>query len=43
MGIAVLYGSSRRNGNSDTLADLLVKDLDADKNIYCPSITFNRL
>ncbi|HEY2494282.1 MAG TPA: flavodoxin family protein [Paenibacillus sp.] len=31
MGIAVLYGSSRRNGNTDTLADLLVEGLDADK------------
>jgi len=31
MGIAVLYGSSRRKGNTDTLADLLVEGLDADK------------
>ncbi|OAB33966.1 flavodoxin family protein [Paenibacillus glacialis] len=31
MGIVVLYGSSRRNGNTDKLADLLVEGLNADK------------
>ncbi|AJS59483.1 flavodoxin family protein [Paenibacillus sp. IHBB 10380] len=31
MGIVVLYGSSRRHGNSDKLADLLVEGLDADR------------
>ncbi|OAB43109.1 flavodoxin family protein [Paenibacillus antarcticus] len=31
MGIVVLYGSSRRDGNSDTLADLLVEGLDVDR------------
>ncbi|MGF7045854.1 multimeric flavodoxin WrbA [Paenibacillus sp. DS2015] len=31
MGVVVLYGSSRRHGNSDKLADLLVEGLDADR------------
>jgi len=31
MGIAVIYGSSRRNGNSDQLANLLVEGFDAEK------------
>jgi len=31
MGIAVIYGSSRRNGNSEQLADLLVEGFEADK------------
>ena len=31
MGIAVLYGSSRRNGNTDILADLLIEGLDVDR------------
>ncbi|PTX60806.1 multimeric flavodoxin WrbA [Melghirimyces profundicolus] len=30
MGIAVLYGSSRKNGNSERLARLLVRGFDAD-------------
>ncbi|MGO4182702.1 flavodoxin family protein, partial [Paenibacillus sp. TAF43_2] len=31
MGIAVIYGSSRKNGNSDQLANLLVEGFEADK------------
>jgi multimeric flavodoxin WrbA len=31
MGIAVIYGSSRKNGNSEQLADLLVEGSEADK------------
>lgn len=31
MGIAVIYGSSRKNGNSEQLADRLVEGLHADK------------
>lgn len=31
MGIAVIYGSSRKNGNSDQLASLLVEGFNADK------------
>ncbi|MBA9086205.1 multimeric flavodoxin WrbA [Fontibacillus solani] len=31
MGIAVIYGSSRKNGNSDQLANLLVEEFEADK------------
>jgi multimeric flavodoxin WrbA len=31
MGIAVLFGSSRRNGNTDILGNLLVEGLEADK------------
>lgn len=31
MGIAVIYGSSRRKGNSEQLADLVVEGFEADK------------
>ncbi|MNI89176.1 putative NAD(P)H-dependent FMN-containing oxidoreductase YwqN [compost metagenome] len=31
MGIAVIYGSARKNGNSDQLANLLVEEFEADK------------
>ncbi|GKU79121.1 flavodoxin family protein [Paenibacillus sp. L3-i20] len=31
MGIAVIYGSSRRNGNSEQLADRLVEGLETDR------------
>jgi multimeric flavodoxin WrbA len=38
MGIAVIYGSSRKNGNSDQLANVLVEGFDADK-IYLSDYT----
>ncbi|WP_028546542.1 flavodoxin family protein [Paenibacillus taiwanensis] len=40
MGIAVIYGSSRRNGNSEQLANLLVDGFEADR-IYLSDYTIH--